>query len=100
VGDVPLDDSSRALVAAAGEAMVNAAKHAGADTVDVYVEVTDVSIDVFVRDRGTGFDPDAVPADRLGVRRSIMERMQRHGGTAEIRSAPGEGTEVRLRMPR
>jgi signal transduction histidine kinase len=68
--------------------------------VDVYVEVTDVSIDVFVRDRGTGFDPDAVPADRLGVRRSIMERMQRHGGTAEIRSAPGEGTEVRLRMPR
>ena len=100
VGDVPLDDSSRALVAAAGEAMVNAAKHAGVDTVDVYVEVTDVSVDVFVRDRGTGFDPDAVPEDRLGVRRSIMERMQRHGGTAEVRSAAGEGTEVRLRMPR
>jgi signal transduction histidine kinase len=80
--------------------MVNAAKHAGVDTVDVYVEVTDVSVDVFVRDRGTGFDPDAVPEDRLGVRRSIMERMQRHGGTAEVRSAAGEGTEVRLRMPR
>jgi signal transduction histidine kinase len=100
VGDVSLDDSSRALVAAAGEAMVNAAKHAGVDTVDVFVEVTDVSVDVFVRDRGTGFDPDAVPGDRLGVRRSIMERMQRHGGTAEVRSAPGEGTEVRLRMSR
>ena len=100
VGDVPLDDSTRALVAAAGEAMVNGAKHAGVGAVDVYVEVSEASVDVFVRDRGIVFHSDAVPEDRLGVRRSIIERMQRHGGTAELLSAPGEGTEVRLRMPR
>jgi len=100
VGDHPLLESTCALAAAAGEAMVNAAKHAGADTVDVYVEVGDVSVDVFVRDRGVGFDPDSVPDDRLGVRRSIMERMHRHGGTARIRSTSGEGTEVWLAMPR
>jgi signal transduction histidine kinase len=100
VGDVPLDDSTRALVAAAGEAMVNGAKHAAVGAVDVYVEVSEVSVDVFVRDRGIGFDVEAVPEDRLGLRRSIMERMNRHGGTAEVRSTPGEGTEVRLRMPR
>ena len=100
VGDLDMSDATRTLTSAAGEAMVNAAKHAGVDTVDVYVEVSDVAVDVFVRDRGVGFDPAAVPEDRLGLRRSIMERMQRHGGTAEVRSTPGEGTEVRLRMPR
>jgi signal transduction histidine kinase len=100
VGDVDMDDATRTLASATGEAMVNAAKHAGVDTLDVYVEVSDVSVDVFVRDRGTGFDLDAVPGDRLGVRRSIMERMHRHGGTAEVRSTPGEGTEVRLAVPR
>ena len=50
------------------------------------------------RNRGVGFDPDATPEDRLGVRRSIIDRMERHGGRAEIRSAPGEGTEVRLHL--
>lgn len=100
VGDIDLDDATRTLASAAGEAMVNAAKHAGVETIDVYVEVSNVSVDVFVRDRGVGFDPDAVPEDRLGVRRSIMERMRRHGGTAEVRSTPGEGTEVRMAVPR
>jgi signal transduction histidine kinase len=100
VGDIDMSDAARTLASAAGEAMVNAAKHAGVDTVDAYVEVSDVAVDVFVRDRGVGFDPESVPEDRLGLRRSIMERMRRHGGTAEVRSTPGEGTEVRLRMPR
>jgi signal transduction histidine kinase len=54
---------------------------------------------VFVRDRGRGFDPDEVPDDRLGVRRSIVDRMQRHGGAATVRSARGDGTEIRLSMP-
>ena len=79
--------------------MVNAAKHADTGKVDVYVESTADQVEVFVRDRGRGFDPDAVPEDRLGVRRSIVDRMQRHGGAAQVRSAPGEGTEVRLSMP-
>ncbi len=83
---------------AAREATTNAAKHAGVQRVDVYAEITETGIDVFVRDRGAGFDPAATPEDRLGVRRSIIDRMERHGGRAEIRSAPGEGTEVRLHL--
>lgn len=98
VGDAPMNDSTEALVAAAREAMVNAAKHSGADKIDVFAEVDDGDLEVFVRDRGVGFDLDAVGDDRLGVRRSIVERMERHGGTARIRSLPGQGTEVTLRV--
>jgi len=100
VGDCPFTDRLRALVNATREALVNAAKHAGTGKVDVYVEVTPSAIEVFVRDRGVGFDPDDVPEDRMGVRGSIVDRMDRHGGKAEIRSTPGEGTEVRLSLPR
>jgi signal transduction histidine kinase/phage shock protein PspC (stress-responsive transcriptional regulator) len=96
VGDAAASDRSRPLVLAAREAMVNAARHSGAARVDVYAECSDQSTEVFVRDRGRGFDEQAVPEDRLGVRNSIRDRMQRHGGTATIHSAPGEGTEVRL----
>jgi phage shock protein PspC (stress-responsive transcriptional regulator)/signal transduction histidine kinase len=99
VGDRPLDEARGALVAAAREAMVNAAKHAGTARVDVYAEVDDGGASVFVRDRGVGFDPAAVPDDRAGIRNSIVGRMTRHGGRAEIRSAPGGGTEVELRLP-
>jgi signal transduction histidine kinase len=100
VGDCDLSEELRPVVAAAGEAVANAAEHAGTGRVDVYAEVSSDAVDVFVRDRGRGFDPDDLPADRHGVRHSILDRMQRHGGTAEIRSAPGEGTEVRLHLPR
>jgi signal transduction histidine kinase len=100
VGDCPMLESLRPLVHATGEAVTNAAKHAGTGKVDVYAEVTAGAVDVFVRDRGTGFDPAAVPGDRHGVRHSILDRMQRHGGTAEVRSTPGEGTEVRLHLDR
>jgi enoyl-CoA hydratase/carnithine racemase len=99
VGDAPLDEGLTALGAATREALVNAAKHSGATSADLYTEVTPQRVAVFVRDRGAGFDPAAVPADRFGVRHSIEDRMRRHGGTAEVRSAPGEGTEVRLRLP-
>jgi signal transduction histidine kinase/phage shock protein PspC (stress-responsive transcriptional regulator) len=100
VGDVTVDEARRPLVLAAREAMVNAAKHSGADKVDVFAECDDGRLEVFVRDRGQGFDQDAVPQDRMGVRNSIVDRMARHGGTAVIRTAPGEGTEVRLAMTR
>ena len=100
VGDCPLDEKVDPVVNATREAVTNAAKHAGTGRVDVYAEVTDVAIEVFVRDRGAGFDLDAVPSDRYGVRNSILDRMERHGGSAELRTAPGQGTEVRLRLPR
>jgi signal transduction histidine kinase len=98
VGDHPLDDDAEALVAAAREAIVNAAKFGGGRPVSVYAEAGDDGVEVFVRDRGPGFDPDAIPADRRGVRESIVGRMQRHGGDAIIHSVPGEGTEVELRL--
>ncbi len=98
VGDLPLDDRLRALVAAAREAMVNAAKWSGDETVSVYAEVRDGEASVFVRDWGAGFDLDRVAADRHGVRESIVDRMARHGGRAVVKTTPGEGTEVELRM--
>jgi signal transduction histidine kinase/phage shock protein PspC (stress-responsive transcriptional regulator) len=100
VGDCPLDDELRPVVHAAREAVVNVAKHAGTQRADVYAETSDGAVDVFVRDRGAGFDVGGVATDRHGVRSSIVDRMVRHGGRADVRSAPDEGTEVRLHMPR
>ncbi|GAB4099368.1 ATP-binding protein [Sinomonas halotolerans] len=87
-----------ALLQAAREAMLNAARHGGGGPVSVYAEARGGGIELFVRDRGPGFDPEGVPADRLGVRESIIGRMRRHGGEAVIVSSE-DGTEVRLRMP-
>ncbi|ADU06053.1 putative signal transduction histidine kinase [Micromonospora sp. L5] len=99
VGDRETDERVGAIVAAAREALVNAARHAGVQTVSLYAEVEPEQVSVFVRDRGKGFDPDTVENHRHGVRGSIIGRMKRHGGRAEIRSEPGEGTEVRLILP-
>jgi len=98
VGNCPLDDGLRAMLQAAREAMVNAAKHAKSQTLAVYAEVEPAKVTVFVRDRGLGFDLDAVPDDRLGVKESIIGRMERHAGKAFVRTSPGAGTEVRLEM--
>ncbi len=101
VGDCPLDEPLPALIQAAREAMVNAAKYGGeGGPVQVFAEVSGPEVFVSVRDRGPGFDLDAVPADRMGVRESIIGRMERHGGTARLRSAPDGGTEVELEMKR
>ena len=98
VGDAEVNDRVEALVLAVGEAVTNAAKHSGAPRVDVYAEVDEGHLEVFVRDRGTGFDPDAVPEGRMGVRESIRARMERYGGSATIRSGPDEGTEVKVEI--
>lgn len=96
VGDRPLDRSLEAMVQAAREALTNAAKFAGADHVDLYAEVQPDRVQVFVRDRGIGFDPVTVPPDRRGLRDSIIGRMERHNGRAAVHSTPGAGTEVEL----
>jgi signal transduction histidine kinase/phage shock protein PspC (stress-responsive transcriptional regulator) len=98
VGDCDTSDQVQALVRAVREALVNAAKHSGADKIDVFAEVDDDRVEVFVRDRGQGFDLDDVGEDRMGVKGSILDRMERHGGKASVRSHPGEGTEVRLEI--
>jgi signal transduction histidine kinase/phage shock protein PspC (stress-responsive transcriptional regulator) len=100
VGDGRLDEHSGAALQAAREAMVNAAKYSEAPAIFVYAEVEPELLTIFVRDRGRGFDPDDLPEDRMGVRQSIIGRMKRNGGSAVLRSAPGEGTEVKLEMPR
>src|SRR3954468_17247487 len=88
------------LVLAAREAMTNAAKFAGVEEIDVYIDVEDDVVAVFVRDRGTGFDRAAVPDDRRGIAESIEGRLARAGGSAVVSAAPGGGTEVELRLPR
>ena len=98
VGDHPLDARLDALVAASREAMVNAAKHAQVTSVSVYAELASDSALVFVRDRGAGFDPARIEESRQGIRGSIVGRLQRQHGTATIRSSPGQGTEVQLRV--
>ncbi|CAL9447258.1 hypothetical protein SUDANB6_02364 [Streptomyces sp. enrichment culture] len=101
VGDCPLDERTGAQMQAAREAMVNAAKYGGGGgAVQVYAEVEGRTVFVSVRDRGPGFDPDSIPADRMGVRESIIGRMERNGGTARLRAVPGGGTEVELEMER
>src|SRR5215218_2247250 len=97
VGDHDLDERHRALVAAAREALANAVRHSASDEpISLYIEVAGGRTEVFVRDRGQGFDAGAIPEDRRGVRESIMGRMARHGGTAAVHSTPGQGTEVEL----
>lgn len=107
VGDCPLSgdqpgkrpDTLEALLAAAREAVVNAAKWSGAPVISLFAEVCAEQVEVVVRDRGKGFDPEAVPRDRKGLAESVRGRMARHGGTASVQSAPGEGTKVTLTIP-
>jgi phage shock protein PspC (stress-responsive transcriptional regulator)/anti-sigma regulatory factor (Ser/Thr protein kinase) len=100
VGDADVDDELLALVAAAREACVNAAKHSGRADASVYAEVGGDAVEVFVRDRGVGFDPKDAAADRMGIAHSMVARLERVGGTVHIDSTPGVGTEVQLRVPR
>ncbi|GHE34197.1 histidine kinase [Streptosporangium violaceochromogenes] len=98
VGDRPLTPELSAMMQAARQAMVNAAKYSGSSVVSVYAEAEPEEVTVFVRDRGAGFVMEEVPADRMGIRQSIIGRMERNGGGARVRTAPGEGTEVMLTM--
>lgn len=99
VGDCALTDRLDALVSATREATLNAARWSKAPVVSIFAEVEQGQISVFVRDRGVGFDPRSIPRDRRGVSESIVGRMERHGGSARIRSAPAGGTEIQLVLP-
>ncbi len=99
VGDCEMDDRLEALVRATREALVNAARYSGEEAISLFGEVSEGNVAVTVRDRGRGFDP-AHPGAGRGIAESIVGRMQRHGGTAVLRSRPGEGTEVDLHLAR
>lgn len=98
VGDRPVDEGVRAMIAATGEAMTNAALHSGTDRVSVFSEVSGEGTDIWISDQGAGFDPDSVGDDRHGIAESILGRMESNGGRASILSEPGEGTEVHLNL--
>ncbi|MGB2840602.1 MAG: PspC domain-containing protein [Actinomycetes bacterium] len=98
VGDVVSSEPLSALLQATREALANAGRHSGAEAVSVYAEMTDVEVTVHVRDRGVGFVLSEVPTDRMGVRESILGRLERHGGRASVTSEPGEGTRIELVM--
>ncbi|WP_333620053.1 ATP-binding protein [Dietzia sp.] len=100
-GDIPFGEHEEAALAAAREALVNVAKHAEVEHADVYCEILDDGVvELFVRDRGVGFDPGAVPEDRKGLALSIRERVESYGGSVRVRSRIGNGTEIAIRMPR
>jgi signal transduction histidine kinase/phage shock protein PspC (stress-responsive transcriptional regulator) len=100
VGDAPLEPGAEAVIAATREALTNAAKFGGGSAVSVFAEADPERLQVFVRDRGPGFDLATVPADRRGVRESIVGRLERAGGHAAIHAGPGQGTEVELTLER
>jgi len=100
VGDCVPDERVTTLVAAAREAAINAAKWSEAPSVSIFTEVEPHSISIFVRDRGVGFDLDAIPVDRRGIALSIRQRMSQLGGDAVINTSAGAGTDVQLVMPR
>lgn len=99
VGDRASTQEVDPILKAAREAATNAARHSGASRIDVFAEVADDRIEIFVRDQGRGFEVDAIDDDRAGVRDSILGRMERHGGEARVVSAPNEGAEIELVLP-
>ncbi len=99
VGDCAPSAESVALLQATREALVNAVAH-GAPPISLYLEVGPEEIDAFIRDRGPGFDPAQIASDRFGVRESILGRVRRRGGRAQISTSRGGGTEVHLTVPR
>ena len=100
VGDMEIGDRTSAMILAAREALVNAARHSGAPQIAVYAEVEPDRVTIFIRDRGSGFDANSIPVGRMGIRQSIIGRMQRCGGQATVRAVPGAGTEIELRLAR
>lgn len=109
VGDVQLEgegvenglpkEAFTALLGATREALVNSAKHSGEKEINLFAEVEGDQVSVFVRDRGVGFDVNAVPEDRQGLAKSIRGRIERRGGRVVVRSDIGKGTEIRVHMP-
>lgn len=88
-----------ALVRAVGQCLANVRKHAGVDTAEVSVFDDGASTTVMVVDDGRGFDESATAADRMGLRGSVRQRIERVGGSVQVWSSPGAGTSVMMTVP-
>ena len=87
-----------AVHGAVGECLTNVVKHAGATRAVVCLDVVDGTLICTVNDDGTGFDVDGT-AEGTGLRRSVRGRIEELGGTVQVRSRAGHGSEVELRLP-
>ncbi len=99
IGDARLDNRSEEMIAAAREALRNSARHAPGAPVNVFLNINGHGIELFVRDSGPGFEFEAVPPERRGLRDAVIGRMSLTGGSAIVESTPGEGTEIALKLP-
>ncbi|MEO6827832.1 MAG: ATP-binding protein [Microbacteriaceae bacterium] len=105
-GSIP-EPVAEAVYSATVQAMVNSMQHAGGAGIRRQIRLLGTEADgvagpglvVEVADSGSGFDPDTVPADRLGLRISIVDRVAQAGGAATVRSHPGVGTTVVIQWP-
>lgn len=87
-----------ALVGGTAEALANVRTHAGVTTADVVVQWSEHEVVVLVEDAGCGFDP-ALVSRRIGLAQSLGSRVADAGGVVDVRSAPGAGTRVEIRVP-
>ena len=88
-----------AAVGALRACLENVLTHSGADAAEIVISATDASVTWTVSDAGAGFDPGAVPQDRLGLRTSVFARVESEGGTVKVWSSPGNGTSVLFTLP-
>lgn len=77
----------------------NVLRHSGTTVAEIDVAYSDTEVTIVVTDQGVGFDPAAVPADRLGLRDSIVERIRTAGGMTRVWSTPGAGTSIVMTVP-
>lgn len=92
-------EAAEALVGAVRGCLENVVRHAGAANAELFLDRSEQSLSVMIVDHGIGFDPEDIPANRLGIRRSLVQRIEGNGGTVRIWSAAGVGTSVVITLP-
>ncbi|MDH6531894.1 signal transduction histidine kinase [Aurantimicrobium minutum] len=92
-------DHVEALVGALSQCLTNVKRHSGQNAVEVVILNAGENITITVIDGGSGFEVDAIPEDRMGLKLSVRDRIEQCGGTVRIWSSEGQGTAVMLQLP-
>ena len=103
-GEAPLQEKTQprvaeALAGAIRSCLENVVKHSSSTAAELFIDSSDSELSVMIVDQGAGFDLNAVPLDRLGIRQSIVQRVEAVGGNVKIWSAVGAGTSVVITVP-